>query len=145
MVKIKEADLIKMENGKTELPVGLSRTKHGYRLHRTIAGKKYNFGSVQNSELALRLNGYIQVLVDDYRTELKTKQDVSDVLHNIVVENSAVDMLEITRQFEVLTQLIESQNVEIALLKRSADRTRLVIENSSTVDDRSFMNRLLNR
>lgn len=40
MTKFTEAEFIKMESGKMELPTGMSRTKHSYRINRTIAGKK---------------------------------------------------------------------------------------------------------
>jgi hypothetical protein len=82
-----------------ELPVGLSKTNWGYRLHRTVNGKKYNFGSIQNHELAHRLNGYIDIIVADLK-DAQSKEGVLSVdqIQKMIVENSVSDMEEITRQ-----------------------------------------------
>jgi len=99
---MRNADVIRMTSGKKDLPVGLSKTKWGYRLHRSVNGKDYNFGSIQNHELALRLNGYIDIIVDDLRKAQAKEGLVSiDQIREVVWKSSLSDMEEITRMFAV--------------------------------------------
>lgn len=82
-----EADLIRMQEGKKELPIGISRIgngRNGYRLHRTIKGKTYRFGSFQNFEHALRVNEYIGRLIDDLREVLDAQPLSKEELENVI-------------------------------------------------------------
>lgn len=117
MTKLTEAEFIKMENGKVDLPVGIARGQGSYRLIRTIGGRKYNFGSIRSLPLALKVNANIGLLVDDFRAELARKISAEDSLQTLLVENSMTDMLEITRKFNAMTEVMESQQEEIRSLR----------------------------
>lgn len=87
IIGISEADLIRMEEGKKELPVGVSRMsggRNGWRLHRTVNGKLYRFGTFQNLEHALRTNVYIGRMVDDIRDELASKPLSKEELESVI-------------------------------------------------------------
>lgn len=94
-----KVDLIKMENGKKELPVGISKNKHGsYRLQRTVGGNKYRFGSIQNLELALSVNAGIDALVEDLRAALEAPSGITaEQVTAIVAEISLSNTNELTR------------------------------------------------
>src|SRR5690625_2792866 len=95
-----KADLIRMENGRKDLPVGISRgtgSNKGYRLHRTVKGKDYNFGTFQNLEHALRTNGYIDIIVEDLRKAQALEGCLSiDDIEKVVTESSASIIGELT-------------------------------------------------
>lgn len=99
-------NLIKMENGKKELPIGIvkaSGRNKGYRLNRTVNQKEYNFGSIQNLEHALRTNGYIDIIVADLRDAQSKEGVVSiDEIRELIVEDGQHVMLEINQRFDIL-------------------------------------------
>lgn len=135
----KQSDLIKMENGKKDLPPGISKYKYGYRLHRTINGKKYNFSSFQSLEHAIRVNNAIEKLVADYRNVLENPEKVhAEQLATIVAENSATDVIELTREIEILKDTIADQN---DLIVRQSNLTRERVLDLS-VERKGFLARL---
>lgn len=104
----KQSDLIKMENGKKDLPVGISKTKWGsYRLQRTVNQKKYRFGSIQSLDLALTVNQGIDELVKDLRAALDRPEGVTE---EQLIAIADANMDEIDRKFDMLFGAIESQN-----------------------------------
>lgn len=144
----KKSDLIKMENGKKDLPVGISQTKFGsYRLQRTVNSKKYRFGSTQNLELALSINSGIDELVKDLRTALEEPASATvEQVTSIVTENSATDMLEITRLIE---KLIENDKDNLELLSYEIGKMHRRIDKGFHVimpeDKKSFWQRITGR
>lgn len=107
-----QSNFLKMENGKKDLPVGITKTQFGsYRLQRTVNNQKYRFGSIQSLDLALRVNAGIDDLVKDLRIALESPSGVTaEQVKEIVAENSLIDQLEVTRQIQVLASMIKSQN-----------------------------------
>src|SRR5690606_16777890 len=104
----KQSDLIKMENGKKDLPVGISKTKHGsYRLQRTVNNKKYRFGSTQSLELAITVNEGIDELVKDLRIALENPDSIKE---EQLVKIADANMEEINRKLDILFGVIEDQN-----------------------------------
>lgn len=72
-----EADLIRMENGKKDLPTGMYRTEYNsYRISRRLNGVRYEFGSFRNLEQALRLNKCVSELFSNVRGALKESEDI---------------------------------------------------------------------
>lgn len=108
----KESSLIKMENGKQDLPIGISRSQYGsYRLQRTVNGVKYRFGSIQNLELALSVNAGIDELVKNFRIALEEPVSATaEQVTSIVEERSDSDMAELQHTFSAMASMIDNQN-----------------------------------
>lgn len=106
-----KTDIIKMENGKKDLPVGISQTKHGsYRLQRTIGGKDYRFGTIQNLELALRVNAGVEELSKDLKASLEKEGIVSiSQVEDLIVKNRVLEVEEITDEIESLEEQLHSK------------------------------------
>lgn len=139
----KKSDLIKMENGKKDLPVGISRTKFGsYRMQRTVNNKKYRFGSTQNLEIALSVNAGIDEMVKDLRLALEEPESATaEQVASIVAENSATDMEGIARKFDILFGVIEDQN-DLIIRQNNLIRERIL---DLSTERMSFWQRITGR
>lgn len=117
-----KADIIKMENGRKDLPKGISKNsngRNGYRLHRSIEGKQYTFGSFQNLEHAISVNDRIEVLLNMYR---KTQQDYDKLLDGTdkLLDSDTTQKI-LQDQLKPTNNRIEYLENEILTLTRTVD------------------------
>lgn len=143
MKKYTEAELIKMANGKMELPKGISRTKYGYRIYRRIDNKKYNFGSFQNINLVIKTNEYIERLAKDFRAELERKVNAEESLRKVLDEKNQVEKVWNTQRFAEMTQLINKQSSQIDQLKNIVHA--MAVEVAKASNKKSFVGKLFSR
>lgn len=145
----REVELAKMESGKIPLPVGvykIGKNSKGYRLQRTFKCKKFQLGTFQSLEHAVRVNAQIGKFVDHIREvtsdnlalELQVKLDSTQRLLDAANE-------ELRHRGERIEKLTKSnKHLTNSLMEAVDEKIQFRIENEN-LKNRSFFSRLLNR
>lgn len=120
----KESDLIKMENGKKDLPKGITRTgSKGHHIRRKVLGKTYSFPVIHNQELAIAVNEKVREMAEDFqihrdeqnaahKKELLDAKENNDFIkqnEELVRELSAISY-NVKSLFYIVSELHDKQN-----------------------------------